>query len=167
MRVFDETKTNELADYNLEKGYLKADTLTMQVPEVEAVTVEQKVKDLITEGKEIVEINGNVYEVVSKNEFGKTVSRIVETPAIPAHEEAEEIAVYILYTDEELKKNAEAKYKQMVEMLIREKYSLNDELAVLRQRDTKPEEFEEYNNYAESCKLRAKEEMEEENYYEN
>lgn len=167
MRVFDETKTNELIDYDLEKGYLKADTLTKQIPKVAAITVEQKIKMLTAEGKEVVEINGNMYEVTSKNENGQTVSRIVETPAIPAQEEVEEIGVYIPYTEEELKKNAEAKYKHNVEMFIREKYSLSDEIAILRQRDSKPEEFEEYNNYAESCKLRAKEEMEEENYYEN
>lgn len=156
MRVFDETKTNELTDYDLEKGYLKADTLTTSVPKVAAVTVKQKVKKLTSQGKEVVEINGKMYVVTSKNEIGQTVSRIVETPAIPAHDEVEEIGIYIPYTEEELKKNAEAKYKQTVEMLIREKYSLNDELAVLRQRDTKPEEFEEYNAYVEECKARAK-----------
>lgn len=159
MRVFDETKTNELADYDLEKGYLKADTLTTPIPEVAAVTVEQKAKMLTEQGKEVVEINGNMYEVFSKNEFGQTVSPIVETPAVPAHDEVEEIGVYIPYTEEELKKNAEAKYKQAVEMFIREKYSLNDELAILRQRDSKPEEFAEYNTYAEDCKARAKAEL--------
>lgn len=156
MRVFDETKTNELTDYDLEKGYLKADTLTTQIPEVAAITVEQKIKMLTAEGKEVVEINGNMYEVTSKNEIGQTVSRIFETPAIPAHDEVEDIGVYIPYTEEELKKNAEAKYKQTVEMLIREKYSINDELAILRQRDSKPEEFAEYNAYVEDCKARAK-----------
>ena len=156
MRVFDETKTNELTDIDLEKGYLNADTLTTTIPEVEAVTVEHKAKELTAQGKEVVEINGKMYEVTSKNEIGQTVSRIIETPAIPAHDEVEEIRIYIPYTEEELKKNAEAKYKQTVEMLIREKYSLNDELAILRQRDSKPEEFAEYNAYVEDCKARAK-----------
>jgi hypothetical protein len=40
--------------------------------------------------------------------------------------------------------------------MIREKYSVNTELAILRQRDTKPEEFEEYNAFAEACKAEAK-----------
>ena len=104
MRIFDETKTNELTEYDLEKGYLKADILTTQIPEVVAVTVEQKAKELTAEGKEVVEINGILYEVVSKNEFGQTVSRIVETPAIPAHDKVEDIGVYIPYTEEELEK---------------------------------------------------------------
>lgn len=48
-------------------------------------------------------------------------------------------------------------YGERVTKLIREKYSVNDELAILRQRDSKPEEFEEYNEFAEECKKKAKE----------
>lgn len=38
---------------------------------------------------------------------------------------------------------------------IRLRYSLSEELAILRQRDTKPEEFAEYHAYAELCKAEA------------
>ena len=51
-------------------------------------------------------------------------------------------------------------YKRFVSEKIREKYSINDELAILRQRDTKPAEFEEYNAYVEQCKAEAKAELE-------
>jgi hypothetical protein len=44
-----------------------------------------------------------------------------------------------------------------VECLIRKKYSLSEELAILRQRDEKLTEFAEYNSYAEECKAKAKE----------
>lgn len=47
-------------------------------------------------------------------------------------------------------------YEQKVVDLIREKYSIDDELAILRQRDTKVNEFNEYNEFVESCKLKAK-----------
>lgn len=47
-------------------------------------------------------------------------------------------------------------YEQKVSCLIREKYSQDAEFAILRQRDTKPEEFEEYNNYCEECKNKVK-----------
>ena len=47
-------------------------------------------------------------------------------------------------------------YGELVESLIRRKYSLSAELAILRQRDSKPEEFSEYNAYAEQCKAEAK-----------
>ena len=40
----------------------------------------------------------------------------------------------------------------LINALIREQYSLSNELAVLRQRDTKPEDFKAYNDIAEACK---------------
>lgn len=46
-------------------------------------------------------------------------------------------------------------YEERVEALIRERYSVSDELAILRQRDTKPAEFEEYFRYAEACKAQV------------
>lgn len=48
-------------------------------------------------------------------------------------------------------------YGQTVDSLIRNRYSLWDELAILRQRDEKPEEWAEYNAYCEECKAKAKE----------
>lgn len=48
-------------------------------------------------------------------------------------------------------------YGEMVNELIRRKYTLSEELAILRQRDTKAEEFEAYNEYAEQCKKEIKE----------
>lgn len=48
------------------------------------------------------------------------------------------------------------KYESEVNALIREKYTLSQELATLRQRDTKPEEYAEYNAYCEACKAQAK-----------
>lgn len=53
-------------------------------------------------------------------------------------------------------KRKAVEYSTLVERYIREKYSLSAELAILRQRDSKPEEFAEYNAYAEDCKARAK-----------
>ena len=51
-------------------------------------------------------------------------------------------------------------YENLVISKIRKRYSLNQELAILRQRDTKEEEFAAYNAYAEQCKIEAKAEME-------
>lgn len=48
-------------------------------------------------------------------------------------------------------------YKESIISAIREKYSVDDELAILRQRDSKPEEFEEYFNFVESIKQNLKE----------
>lgn len=51
---------------------------------------------------------------------------------------------------------AQIDYGETVNGLIRRKYTLSEELAILRQRDTKAEEFEAYNAYAESCKEEAR-----------
>jgi hypothetical protein len=51
-------------------------------------------------------------------------------------------------------------YEATVERKIRARYSVSAELAILRQKDTKPAEFEAYNAYAEACKAEAKAELE-------
>lgn len=50
-------------------------------------------------------------------------------------------------------------YEYEVIRRIRAKYSINQELAILRQRDTKVSEFEEYNAYVERVKAEVKSEM--------
>ena len=50
-------------------------------------------------------------------------------------------------------------YPQLVENKIRTKYSVSAELAILRQRNSKPEEFAEYNAFCELCKSEAKKEL--------
>lgn len=47
-------------------------------------------------------------------------------------------------------------YGATVDALIREKYSESEELAIQRQRDTKPEAFSEYNEFCEACKDKAR-----------
>ena len=51
---------------------------------------------------------------------------------------------------------ANEEYENKIVALIRKKYNINQELAILRQRDTKPEEFAEYNEYVEQCKKQVK-----------
>lgn len=70
-----------------------------------------------------------------------------------------ENGIYREMTDEELSATEEKiilPYEQRVVNRIREKYSVDDELAILRQRHTKPEEFAEYNNFVENIKLTEK-----------
>lgn len=47
-------------------------------------------------------------------------------------------------------------YNNLIVDKIREKYDINQELAILRQKDTKPEEFAQYFDYIEKCKSEAK-----------
>ena len=57
-------------------------------------------------------------------------------------------------------KSWETLYEKLIEKKIRAKYSVNAELAILRQRDTKPEEFAQYNAFVEQCKAEVKAELE-------
>ena len=47
-------------------------------------------------------------------------------------------------------------YPKVVDSLIRERYSVSDEIALLRQRDAKAEDFAEYNQFCEQCKAKAR-----------
>ena len=50
-------------------------------------------------------------------------------------------------------------YESLVIRKIRKRYSVNQELAILRQRDTKPTEFAAYHEYVEQCKTDVKAEL--------
>lgn len=53
----------------------------------------------------------------------------------------------------------EEKYGELVTCLIRRRYSLSAELATLRQKDEKPDEFAAYNAFAEQCKAEVRAEV--------
>lgn len=167
MKVYNENKTEVLEIYDLELGYLKADKILKEhhesVPEIPAITVEAKIAEITANGGKVEKIGSKQYKVIE--EFpngGKTVEEIKETPAIPAKEaydEYEDIKVYIPYTAEQLAERKQQKYEDRVVELLRKKYSLNQELAILRQRDEKPEEYQAYHDYAEQCKATARTEI--------
>ncbi len=50
----------------------------------------------------------------------------------------------------------EPSYGEMVNDEIRKRYSVSQELAILRQKDEKPEEYAEYYGYCEECKRKVK-----------
>lgn len=50
-------------------------------------------------------------------------------------------------------------YESEIVKLIRQRYNINQELAILRQRDEKPDEYAEYNQYVENCKTEVKEKI--------
>ena len=51
---------------------------------------------------------------------------------------------------------ANEEYENKIVALIRKKYNINQELAILRQRDAKPQEYQEYYDYVEQCKEQVK-----------
>ena len=89
MRVFDENKTIELTDYDLEKGQLVADTLL--VAHHDAV--------------EAVEEQGHHEVVRTYPNGGKDVEWVVDVPGVeakPAWDEYENILIYVPYTEKQI-----------------------------------------------------------------
>lgn len=91
MKVYNQTKTQILLTYDLEKGYLKEDTIKLHIPEV----------------KEIKEVGH--YETINIYENGgRDVKWIVDVKGqeyVPAKDIEEPIFVYIPYSQEEIIKN--------------------------------------------------------------
>lgn len=168
MKVYNQEKTKILTDYDLTLGKLVGDKIMIMhhdaVSYQPAVSVEEKIKEIKERGGIVENSHGLWAEITEVFENGaRTAVLIEETPAVPAKEaydEYEDIAVYIPYTEEELEKQKQEKYETRVVELLRKKYSLNQELAILRQRDNKQEEYAAYNAYAEECKATAKAEIE-------
>lgn len=108
-----------------------------------------------------------VYNLAVKTE---KYTEVKQNPVTKTDEEGNE---YESYEDIEVEKTCEYKvcdlighkretvdtrsYSEKVVAAIREKYSIDEELAIQRQRDTKPEEFQEYFEYCEFCKKQIKE----------
>jgi hypothetical protein len=115
--------------------------------------------------REITKVIKEAYsqeEIIFNEETEQEETRIVEFPAITKTYLTCDILVKDRpqMSEEEKAKTLEKaklkKYEEMVEQLIRQKYNLSQELAILRQRDSKPTEFAYYNLYAEECKAQAK-----------
>lgn len=106
MRVFDKTKTVELTEYDLTKGYLKTDVIETEMPE-QVATEEQY-------HYEVVKVYAN---------GGKDVKKVIDVegkPYIPAHVEKEEIQVYITYTGKELEQMSAQREIAELETRLRE-----------------------------------------------
>lgn len=145
-KVYNKYKTEILNDYDLDLGYLKTDRIFIRHHEEIAEVPCQSHVEVIAEypngGKDIIEVVDVPY-----------------SPAIPAWDEYEKIKVFIPYDEVAVSFKKNERYEKTVEMNIRRTYSLSQELAILRQRDSKPEEYAEYNAYCEECKAQAKKEV--------
>lgn len=53
----------------------------------------------------------------------------------------------------------EPSYEERVEALIAERYTVKNEIALLRQQNRKPEEFKAYDDYCEACKAKVKQKL--------
>ena len=91
--------------------------------------------------------NGNYY-------VNMDIREIVDE--VPSMEEGGETESHVHYEYDTVRTVGYPTYGGTVEALIRERYTQSDELAIQRQRDTKPEAFAEYNDFCEACKDKAR-----------
>ena len=62
-------------------------------------------------------------------------------------------------SQEPVNETPQLSYRELIIQKIAARYSIEDEIAILRQKDEKPEEFEAYYQFAEQCKAEAKAEL--------
>lgn len=103
---------------------------------------------LYIKNNEVKNIKKIVIVVDGKRIFNPSVEQVLADGWVKYEPQIQEIEV-----------DKEEQYKNRIVELIREKYSVDDELAILRQKDSKVEEFNEYNTYAENCKELAHNEI--------
>ena len=94
--------------------------------------------------KRFVEINGETQELVDNQ--------------IVLNVEGDSNCVNVVKTDTTIEYDRwyNISYEALVSKLIHKSYSIDSELAILRQKDEKPEEYQTYYNFAESCKEQAR-----------
>lgn len=163
MEIYNQAKTQLLENVDLEKGYLKADIMIVHheaIPAIVGKSAKQIADEKILEGKRILDSNDeNLYFEVNTDNSLIPIVGIKEQAEIPAYDEKKVIRVFVPYTNEELIQKRQEKYEAYVDDLIRKKYTISQEFAILRQKDEKPEEYQAYHDYAEQCKATAKTEI--------
>ena len=102
-----------------------------------------------------VEISCDEAHIIRRKGSDDTTENRRTTVPSGTESQWEEVAFADVTAAKEAKQREEA-YEAEVERRIRTRYSVSAELAILRQRDSKPEEFAEYNAYAEECKAEAR-----------
>ncbi len=88
--------------------------------------------------------NGYIHRIGTDNYYKSII--MLPNDTIDMFEEVSEIPKY-----------TRQEYVEKVRELIKERYAIEDEIALYRQKDVKAKEFEEYNQYCEDCKVKAKE----------
>lgn len=93
MKVYNKEKTQELQEYDLEKGHLQPDKLFVK-------------------HYDYVEEQGH-YETIKEYENGgKDVEWVVDVKGVEEHDEFEDIQIYIPYTEQELKEQRISELKK-------------------------------------------------------
>lgn len=109
--------------------------------------------------KEVYSIKGFTDEILSNPPYNYTKVEIEDKYADCINKDFNEDLTFSVekYNARKQKEN-EIDVENKIVSRIRQKYTINQELAILRQRDTKPEKYQEYYDYVEQCKAEIKSE---------
>lgn len=127
---------------------------------VKSIRNEIEVEDFVPIEGELDENGDQKFETVIKTVVQEKEVKVYN----PTEEDilADGWEVYVPEPAEPYDATKGMEYAELVNYYIRERYSESDEFAILRQRDTKNDEWEEYFAYCEECKKRAKQIKEDE-----
>ena len=121
-------------------------------------------KEIYSRTQEVQDENGNItiqplftYETLSKPPYNYTKVEIDDIYSdCKASDFNEDLTFNVEKYNARKQKQDNDEYENKVVALIRKKYNINQELAILRQRDAKPLEYKEYYEYVEQCKKQVK-----------
>ena len=84
--------------------------------------------------------------------------RLIRTLKLPSRMKLQPYDIEVSRTDKivTIKRYSPKSYNEIVEDMVKTKYSLAQEIAILRQKDTKVSEYNEYYLFVEKCKTQAK-----------
>ena len=91
--------------------------------------------------------------------------RLIRTLKLPGRMKLQPYDIEVSRTDKivTIKRYSSKSYEEIVEDMVKTKYSLAQEIAILRQQYTKIDEYNEYYQFVEQCKALAKEFINERN----
>lgn len=91
--------------------------------------------------------------------------RLIRTLKLPSRMKLQPYDIEVSRTDKivTIKRYSSKPYEEIVEDMVKTKYSLAQEIAILRQQYTKIDEYNEYYQFVEKCKALAKEFINERN----
>lgn len=99
--------------------------------------------------------DGNLKYIRNGNKYTLFLDRTAVSWQEPAAEGPQTVVGYS-YNEVDINSDTVSR-EAFIAGLIHTRYSVDDEISILRQKDSEPEEFEAYNAFAEECKVRVSE----------
>lgn len=113
-------------------------------------------KEVVIDGKRIVNPIDEILLELGYKPYITTPYPQDELHYKQTYEETEDVII-LVWLDNEVEYWQSMSYEEAVNNEIRKRYSESQEFAILRQRDAKPSEYQEYYDYCEECKVYVKE----------